>query len=268
MIELLQITNDVDLAQRCDALGGFRLFVDLELMGKQVRQAGRNTHITSHSMADVARIKAVLKNSKLMVRVNPLHAGTAAEVDAALAGGADMLMLPMFQDAAGLREFSQIVAGRAPIVPLLETRGALESIEEWIDTPDLYEVYVGLNDLHMELGCAFMFEPLAQGHVDRVAALCKACNLRFGFGGIARMDEGQVNGRQVLGEHVRLGSHAVIVSRTFHRSDEPTSFEQAIAALRKTELALRARDPEQTQLDHQDAIDTIAAHARFIRARA
>jgi HpcH/HpaI aldolase/citrate lyase family len=268
MIELLQITNDADLARRCDALGGFRLFVDLELMGKQARQAGRNTHITSHSMADIAPVKAVLQNSQLMVRVNPLHAGTAAEVDAVLAQGADMLMLPMFHDAATLHSFSRIVAGRCPIVPLLETRGALHTIAQWIDTPGLCEVFVGLNDLHIELGCAFMFEPLAQGHVDSVAALCQARGLRFGFGGIARMDEGLLSGRQVLGEHLRLGSQAVIVSRTFHRSDEPTSFEQAIGELRATEAQLRQRSAAQMQADHQDAIDSIAACAHKIRAKA
>ena len=30
MLELIQITNDPAFAQRCDAMGGFRLFVDLE----------------------------------------------------------------------------------------------------------------------------------------------------------------------------------------------------------------------------------------------
>jgi HpcH/HpaI aldolase/citrate lyase family len=258
MIELLQITNDPDLARRCDALGGFRLFVDLELMGKHERQAGRNTHITSHSVDDVSRVKAVLQRSQLMVRLNPLHAGTAAEIDAVLARGADMLMLPMFSDAATLQQFCTLVAGRAPVAPLLETKGALESIEQWIDTPGLAEVYVGLNDLHLELGHRFMFEPLAAGHIDRVAALCKARGLRFGFGGVARMNEGSLSGRDVLAEHLRLGSGAVIVSRTFHRSDEPSSFEEAVAELRLTEAQLRERSNAEIERDHLNAIKKIA----------
>jgi hypothetical protein len=270
MIELLQITNDPEFARRCDALGGFRLFVDLELLGKQARQAGRNTHITTHSMQDVGRVKAVLRRSKLMVRLNPLYADTASEVQAALAQGADMLMLPMFHDAATLREFATIVASHAPnracLVPLLETKGALESIAQWIDTPGLHEVYVGLNDLHIELGCRFMFEPLAQGHVDAVAQRCHARGLRFGFGGIARMGEGQLSGRAVLGEHVRLGSGSVIVSRSFHRSDEPSRFEDAVHELRRTEAQLLARTPEQVAHDHQDTIKIIATRADSTRA--
>src|SRR4051812_20885162 len=85
MLELIQITNDPAFAQRCDALGGFRLFVDLERAGKAERQAGRNTFISTHQVEDVGRVKRVLQRSRLMVRVNPLHAGTASEIDAVLA---------------------------------------------------------------------------------------------------------------------------------------------------------------------------------------
>jgi len=51
MIELIQITNDPDVARRCDVLDGMRLFVDLERMHKAERQVGRNTFISSHTVA-------------------------------------------------------------------------------------------------------------------------------------------------------------------------------------------------------------------------
>src|SRR5688572_23535033 len=152
MLELIQITNDPAFARRCDALAGFRLWVDLERLGKAERQAGRNTFISAHDLDDVGRIKRVAQRSPLMVRVNPLNEGTPAEVDAVLAGGADQLMLPMFTQASQLRDFAKLVAGRVPIVALLETGTALECLDEWIDTPGLAEVYVGLNDLHLSLG--------------------------------------------------------------------------------------------------------------------
>jgi hypothetical protein len=53
MLELIQITNDPAFARRCDALGGFRLFVDLERLGKAERQAGRNTFISAHEIEDI-----------------------------------------------------------------------------------------------------------------------------------------------------------------------------------------------------------------------
>jgi hypothetical protein len=256
MIDLLTITNLPELAARCEQMPGMRIFVDLERNGKAARQQGRNTFISSHNIDDVGRIKAVLKQSKLMVRVNPFQAqnlqACRAEVDAVLAQGADLIMLPMFTHALELQAFAAIVAGRVPIVPLLETAGALRTLDDWIDTPGIDEVFVGLNDLHLSLGCRFMFEPLLMGHVDRVVVATKARGLRFGFGGIARMDEGLLPGHDVLAEHVRLGSSAVILSRTFNRTDSSAaekSFEQAVAALRVAELALVSRSLEQVEKD-------------------
>lgn len=278
MIDFLQITNDPVLARRCAALPGMRLFVDLERHGKAERQAGRNTFISTHTLDDVGRMRCALDQAlvhaqdagpkankahkaRLMVRVNPLHPGSAQEVDAVLAQGADWLMLPMFHTPTELRTFSALVAGRAPIVALLETAGALHSIEAWVATPGLCEVFVGLNDLHLELGCRFMFEPLALGLLEPVAAQARARGLRFGFGGLARLDEGLLPGRDVLAEHLRLGSQAVILSRTFHRSDAPTTLEEAIAELRQAEAALARRTAQQVQADRARIATRIAAIA-------
>lgn len=267
MLELIQITNDPAFAQRCDALGGFRVFVDLERLGKAERQAGRNTFISMHQLQDIGRVRAVLRHSRLMVRVNPLHEGTRAEVDAVLAEGADLLMLPMFTGAGQLRAFSQIVANRAPIVPLLETAEALRTVHEWAGTPGLQEIFVGLNDLHLSLGCRFMFEPLADGSVERVAEVARAQGLRFGFGGIARLEEGLLPGRDVLGEHLRLGSRAVILSRTFHRDSE-MDFEREVALLRQVERELARRSETQVQADAERVAGRIRSIAADLPARA
>ena len=275
MIDLLTITNLPELAARCDQMPGMRVFVDLERNGKAARQHGLDTFISTHSMDDVGRIKAVLKQSRLMVRVNPYQAhnpqACQAEVDAVLAQGADLIMLPMFTQAQELQAFAAIVAGRAPIVPLLETAGALDTLEAWLDTPGIDEVFVGLNDLHLSLGCRFMFEPLLMGHVDRVAAAAKGRGLRFGFGGIARMDEGMLPGHDVLAEHVRLGSRAVILSRTFNRADTHAgekSFEQAVASLRVAERDLGQRSQERVEKDRLHTHELIAELAEAAKAAA
>jgi hypothetical protein len=251
MIDLLQVTNDPALAGQCDAIDGVRIFLDLESMGKAERQAGRNTFISTHCIDDVARVKAQLHRAKLMVRVNPLYNGTAAELDAVLTQGADLVMLPMFHTATDLAAFSKLVAGRVPVIALLETAQALACVDDWVGTPGLYEVFVGLNDLHISLGCRFMFEPLAQGHVDRVAAAAHRHGLRFGFGGIARLDEGLLPGRDVLAEHLRLGSQAVILSRTFRGDDPAAALASGVAALREAEQSLLQRNERQVEDDRQ-----------------
>lgn len=249
MIELIQITNDPALARRCDALDGIRVWVDLERNGKAERQAARNTFISAHVLEDVGRVRSVLRRAPLMVRVNPLHDRSPAEVEDVLRQGAQLVMLPMFTSAKELGEFARLLDGRAPLVPLLETAGALGSIDEWVATPGVREVYVGLNDLHLSLGLAFMFEPLAMGLVEHVAQVCRRVRLPFGFGGIARMDEGLVPGRDVLGEHLRLGSSTVILSRTFNREGAETDFEGEVARLRQAERELAARSPAQVEAD-------------------
>ena len=267
MLELIQITNDPAFAQRCDALPGLRVFVDLEWRGKAQRQAGRDTFISGHRLQDVGRVRAVLRHAPLMVRVNPLHAGTAAEIDAVLEQGADSLMLPMFTGPEQLAEFCALVAGRAPVVALLETAAALHSVGRWIATPGLSEVFVGLNDLHASLGLRFMFQPLAQGLVDRVAAAARGQGLRFGFGGIARLDEGLLPGRDVLAEHLRVGSQAVILSRTFHREDGAAVFEREVQALRECERGLAERSQEQVEADRRRVAERIEQIAASLPAR-
>ena len=255
MFDLLAITNSPDTAACLDLIEGLRVFIDLERNGKAQRQSGRNTFISTHTVDQIAPVKAVLNHAKLMVRVNPYQphnvAACATEIGAVLAQGADMIMLPMFKNAADLQAFARLVDGRVPIVALLETAAALESLEDWINTPGLYEVFVGLNDLHVSLGSSFMFEPLAIGHVERVAQAAKVHGLRFGFGGIARLNEGALSGRDVLAEHVRLGSNAVILSRTFFNTDSAESAIHAIADLRRCESALALRSSVEVKTDQE-----------------
>jgi hypothetical protein len=61
----------------------------------------------------------------------------------------------------------------------------------------------------------------------------------------------------VLGEHLRLGSQAVILSRTFHRPDAEVSFEASVQALRDAERTLVARDLAQVQTDALGTADRI-----------
>lgn len=265
MMELIQITNDPALARRCAALGSTRLMVDLERLGKAQRQAGRNTFISTHTLADVARVRTAAPQLPLMVRLNPLHPGTASEVDAVLEAGADLLMLPMFDDAQTLAAFARLVRGRLPIVPLLETAGALRTLDDWVGTPGLHEIFVGLNDLHVSLGQHFMFEPLAAGLVDEVARAARAHGLRFGFGGIAQIDGGLLPGHDVLAEHLRLGSGAVILSRTFASSEQ--GLEEGVAALRRAEAVLAGRSPEQVEADRVRIARRIHSIASDARAR-
>ncbi|PLW78205.1 aldolase/citrate lyase family protein [Cohaesibacter celericrescens] len=257
MLKLMLITNDPDFAKFAEGVGVNRIFVDLEINGKLARQQHLDTFITSHKMDDVAKVKRALSKAELLVRLNPLYDGTEREIDQAIEAGADFLMLPMFTSATQLQQFSTMVRGRAGIVPLIETAAAFEDLDRIAQVPGVTELFVGLNDLHLDMGMDFMFEPLIDGKIQHFAECSKQYDKPFGFGGVARMGEGLVSGRAVVSEHVRLGSELVILSRTFYRKEDDgqhdlEAFAEAIAQLREAERILMQRSSEQVRDDQEE----------------
>lgn len=220
MFNLMLITNNVDLAQHAVESGVSRIFVDLEINGKFERQGHLDTLISKHSMLDVIKIRHAIPSSELLVRLNPLFDGSALEIEEAVSAGADIIMLPMFKSAEEVTTFSEMIGGRAKLIPLVETAAAVNCISDVVKVKGVSEIYIGLNDLHRDLGLKFMFEPLVNGVVENLVLTIKEAGLPFGFGGLARIGEGTLPAELILAEHVRLGSSSVILSRTFHRKSE------------------------------------------------
>lgn len=264
MIKLISITNNVELAKQVVSCGVGRIFVDLEVLGKRERQAHRDTLISDHSIVDVRNIRKALPDTELLVRCNPMYSGTRQEVEEIAESGADLIMLPMFRTSRELHEFSGMVDGRVGIVPLVETKDAAKNLSDIVKVPGVSEIYIGLNDLHIDMNMSFMFEPLANGMLDEMVEIIRESGLPFGFGGVARMDEGLLSGHNVLGEHLRLGSTRVILSRTFHRLTDAVDIDEAgrmfkaeINRLRDAEKMLLDRSEDQIASDHLKAVSLI-----------
>jgi 2-keto-3-deoxy-L-rhamnonate aldolase RhmA len=216
-MKLFFITNNPGLASFVVANGVDRIFVDLEINGKVERQGHLSTVISRHAITDIHRVRSAVPEAEILVRVNPVHDGLKEEIDQVVAAGADIIMLPMFRSPNEVRAFIGMVSGRARVSLLVETVGAMETLSETASLSGVDEVHIGLNDLHLELKNNFMFEPLANGLVDEMAAVLQKANIPFGVGGIARVGEGILPAELLISEHVRLGSSAAILSRTFHR---------------------------------------------------
>ncbi|QHQ36702.1 aldolase/citrate lyase family protein [Algicella marina] len=245
-LRTLMVVSDPAISAYVAAHGVDRLFVDLEWMGKAERQPG-DTWKSRLTPEGVSAIRNAAPEAEMMVRVNPFHEGTHTEVDDAIARGADVLMLPMFRDAETVARFRDMVAGRAGIMPLVETKSALGAMPE-IAALAPESLYIGLNDLHLDLGMKFMFQPLADGMLDDPCASLRAAGVPFGIGGIARVGQGAIPAEMVLAEHARLGSEWVILSRGFHDraasvSDlEMQGFGAAVQALKDYAAALTGAD--------------------------
>jgi hypothetical protein len=214
-LKLMFITNNPDIATIAETCGADWIFIDLEIMGKAERQGHLNTVISMHNMSDVKTLRQKLKTSQLLVRVNPVHKDSAAEIGQVLEYGADIVMLPFFTSADEVETFLELVAGRAKTCLLCETPGAVSNIDKILELPGIDFIHIGLNDLHLGYGMKFMFEPLTDGKVERLSLKFKEKGIRFGFGGIAGLGTGTLPAENIIAEHYRLGSEMAILSRSF-----------------------------------------------------
>lgn len=259
MLKLMMITSSPDISSYIENNGVNRIFLDQEVLGKTERQGNLDTHKAAHSNEDVALVKGAVRKAEVMVRVNPMNPETIKEVDAALNAGADRLMLPMFTESSEVEKFLEIVDNRCPVTFLAETPQSIFRIKDWLPLLEpKHHVHIGLNDFTIGLGLKFLFEPLASGLLDKVAEQLNSANIEWGFGGIARIEHGELPAEMVVGEHVRLGSSWVILSRAFHKQatsvDELTQaidFPGEIKKLRAAEQKWRDASNEELRKNHE-----------------
>lgn len=214
-LKLMILAADPDAAAEAQTAGIDRIFYDLEYIGKAERQQGRNTVKSNNNIDDIPAVRKVINTSELLVRTNPIHAYSKTEVDKAIDYGADILMLPMVIDHHDVEQYVEMVNGRAKVCIMIETAASMARLDKILAVKGVDEIFVGLNDLHISMGLRFMFELLSGGLVEYIANKCNNAGMPFGFGGIARIGEGDLPSDYILGEHVRLGSESVILSRTF-----------------------------------------------------
>ncbi|MBR3078449.1 MAG: aldolase [Prevotella sp.] len=254
-MKLMYITNNPVVARIAENAGVDWIFLDMEVIGKAFRQSGLNTVQNHHTVDDIKRIRKAIKKSKLLVRVNPIHdavdnyPSSKDEIDASIEAGADILMLPYFKTVEEVKTFIHLVNGRAKTLLLLETVEAANLIDKILEVPGIDMIHLGLNDMHLELGMKFMFELLADGTVERLGDKIKAKGIPFGFGGIATLDGGALQGSMVLKEHVRLGSSMVIVSRSFCNTEIITDLNEVKRIFDTGISDLRALEKETSQAD-------------------
>lgn len=249
-LKLMYITNRPEVAAIAENAGVDRIFVDMEYIGKSIRQGGMDTVQSHHTLDDVKSISKVLSKSELLVRVNPIHKAAAdytsskEEIDGAIKSGAQILMLPYFKTVSEVKEFVDTVDGRAKVMPLVETPEAAKRIEEIVKIDGIDELFIGLNDLSLGYGKKFMFELLSDGTIDRLTDVIKAQGIPFGFGGLASLNGGLLPGSMVLKEHYRLKSSSVILSRSFCNTSKHTDceikkiFDNGVSEIRQYEQQL------------------------------
>jgi len=252
MLKLMYITNEPEIATIAENAGVDRIFVDLEYIGKDIRQAGMDTVQCHHTIEDISSIRKVITKAELLVRCNPIHESTEEynsskeEIDAIAKAGADVIMLPYFKTVEEVKGFINCVNGRVKTSLLVETPEAVEIIDDILEVEGIDEVHIGLNDLSLGYGKIFMFELLTDGTVEKLCHKFEQTNIPYGFGGIAGLGKGLLPAELIIREHYRLGSTCAILSRSFCDANKielndaiRTTFEEGVKEIRKFEQECR-----------------------------
>lgn len=214
-LRLMYITNNPKIALIAEQNGVDRIWIDLETVGKEERQRGLNSVKSNHSISDISSISKILTSSELLVRIDPWNSNSISQINQVIDAGAELIMLPMWKSSIEVESFLKTVADRAKKILLLETKEAIDCLDEILRLPGIDEIHIGLNDLHIALGKTFMFELLADGTVERLCNKIRKTNIPYGFGGIAKIGDGLLPAERIILEHYRLGSTRAILSRTF-----------------------------------------------------
>ncbi len=220
-------TNDPELAKRADEAGIERIGPDLEIVGKHQRQGHLDSRISSHSIEDFIRVRAVLKNASAFVRVNPIHPHSRQEISALLDHGAEVIMLPMFHTVDEAKTFIELVDGRAKVILLVETAAAALRLKQILDLPGIDEIHFGLNDLQLSFGVDSRLEILQS---DLMLSMCETAKMKgvpYGIGGIATVGDENlpIHSDLFYQAYARLGAHGSIISRAFLTRCQNMEFE-------------------------------------------
>lgn len=267
-LTLMYITNDEEVALIAEKNGVNRIWIDLETLGKEERQKGMDTVKSKHSIEDIKKIKQLLSTAELMVRINPWNLNSPEEVNKVIDAGADIIMLPMWKTYKDVKQFIECVGGRVKTNLLLETKEAVDCLNQVLTIEELGEIHIGLNDLHLSYGLKFMFELLSNGKVESICNKLKKSKILYGFGGIAKIGEGKVPAEQILTEHYFLGSTRVILSRGFcnvanysNLTDFEKDFKENMKKMREYEKKLigySRNDFEKNRVNLYEKINEIA----------
>jgi len=248
-LKLMYITNRGEIAKVAEDSGVDWVFIDLELNGKDERQGHLDTVISRHHIEDVKEVKAVLTKAELLVRVNPIFEGSKAEIDRVINDGADIVMLPFFKSKEEVAQFVGYVDKRAKVCLLYETPEAVEALDDILAVPGIDYIHIGLNDMHLGYGLDFMFELLANGTVDRLCRKFKSKGIDYGFGGIARLGQGDLPTENVMGEHYRVGSSMAILPRSFCNVNKIQDMDEIRGIFESGVNEIRAHEAELEQMD-------------------
>ncbi len=273
-LNLMYITNNPEVALIAEKHGVDRIWIDLEVLGKEDRQKNLNSVKSHHTVQDIKNIAPKLNKAELLVRINPWNIGSEKEISKVIAAGAQIVMLPMWKTVCEVKNFLAAVNGRVKTMLLLETKEAEYCLDEILKLKGIDYIHIGLNDLHLSYGLTFMFELLSNGTVESICNKIKSTGIPYGFGGVAKIGEGALPSEKIILEHYRLGSTSAILSRSFCDADKVKDlkkieeiFDKNLAELRNFETYAEHADAETLNKNAESVAESVNRIVKVIEGR-
>lgn len=243
--ELILFATDPPFVKKAIHAGVDSIIVDWENLGKEGRQRGADTQINHDSPEDLMRVRAAT-DAKVICRINNWPGVTPLEIEKAIAGGADEILLPMVREPSEVGKALDQVRGRCGLGILVETDAAVTRAEELGSLP-VSRVYVGLNDLAIERKTENIFSALIDGTLERIR---RAFSVPFGFGGLTLPEGGHpIPCRLLMGEMARLSCQFSFLRRSFLRDIQGYSLLRGISSIGQAIQKAKSRSPGEVRRD-------------------
>lgn len=247
-------TTDEKQARLAQNSGISGIIIDWECLDKKARQVGAGFECNHDTIEDLARIRLAVDIS-VICRINGFGSWTADEVEAAIRNGADILMLPMVENADQVKDYLKIISGRAKAGILIETQEALENLKD-IASLNIDFVYAGLNDLMLSRNTESLFESIIDGTIDKIRNAFMNCY--FGFGGVTLIGQGfPLPFNLLFSEMARLNCDFGFLRRSFKKDIKGKDWTNEIPKIRQYFIQLKNRSPEEITKNREALLNTV-----------
>ena len=243
---LTHMTDDPEEIALASAAGVDRIGPDLETWMKEDRQGGMGRRISSHDPDSIGLVDRNAGDAIPFCRVDPIHDGSAAQIDQVIRRGARQVMLPMFRTVEEVRTFVGLVNGRAHPVLLVETVAATIRLPQILQVEGVSGVHIGLNDLGIDSQMSNRVELLVSPWLDTICRTVRRSGLPLHVGGVASVADETlpIPPEPVIARLLELGASGSLVTRSLvNRCRDRAEWKREIDLFRHTVSRLR-RDPE------------------------
>ncbi len=245
------------LAAKIDMVGP-----DLEIIGKEARQAGTDSLISRHPVEVLADMRAAGVGPALFARCNPPAHALGAEIERLLDEGVRHLMVPMLRTPDEIAAVTRQVAGRARVIAMIEHADALPHVDAIAAVDGVDALYVGTNDLGATLGMHSRFGAMLPDVLEPIAAAAARYQRSFAFFGLGRAGDASlpVPTELVFAEWARLNADFCLLARSFRAS--PATLAADIGDARAAIARSRYAPPGELDAAHREFVARCEAAER------